>query len=126
MPLFKNKYFVFSLIFFSLSLLGFFYLINQKQSNQKTSSVSLAPSPSPSSYPSPTLAPSTPSSASLIGTHQPTLTSRPTLTPPTSSQTNQSPGPTRIILPVVGFDFPSKALTLVGSIITLFGFLLIF
>ncbi|MFA7301399.1 MAG: hypothetical protein WC069_03750 [Candidatus Shapirobacteria bacterium] len=37
----------------------------------------------------------------------------------------QGPSPTRIILPVSGFEFPIQALTLIGGITTLLGFLIL-
>ncbi len=37
----------------------------------------------------------------------------------------QGPSPTRIILPNAGFEFPAQALTVVGVIVTLFGFLIL-
>lgn len=37
----------------------------------------------------------------------------------------QGPSPTRIILPISGVEFPSQALTIIGSIATLLGFLIL-
>jgi len=64
----------------------------------------------------------------------PTATSIPTPTPtsvwssPTPSPTSniaQGPSPTRIILPISGVEFPSQALTIIGGIATLLGFLIL-
>jgi hypothetical protein len=51
---------------------------------------------------------------------KPTSTPRPTKTP-----VIEEPTPTRISLPQAGFDFPAKAIGIVGVIITLFGFLIL-
>lgn len=96
----------------------------------------LTPTNTPTVTPTPT--------ATATGTPAPTGTPLPTSTPtdiptpaPTSLPVNtpvptntpvyiaEGPTPTRIILPVVGVDFPAKALTIVGSIITLLGFLIL-
>lgn len=44
---------------------------------------------------------------------------------PTTPVYAQGPSPTRIILPVSGFEFPSQALTIIGGIATLLGFLIL-
>ena len=87
------------------------------------------PNPTYTPYPTSTPYPTATSRPQPSSTLQPTNTPNPTYTPyPTSTPVQLAEGlsPTRIILPVVGFDLPSKALAIIGGIITLFGFLLIF
>lgn len=74
------------------------------------------------------------------GTYIPTDTPVPTNTPvPTSTPTGvwssptpspttniaEGPSPTRIILPISGVEFPAQALTIIGGIATLLGFLIL-
>lgn len=49
----------------------------------------------------------------------------PTNTPVPTLVIAEGPSPTRIILPESGVDFPSQVLTIIGGIITLFGFLIL-
>lgn len=83
-----------------------------------TGTLSPTPTPTPTNTPTPT----------DIPTPVPTNTSVPASTPmptDTPAYVAEGPTPTRIILPVVGVDFPAKILTIVGSIITLLGFLIL-
>jgi hypothetical protein len=52
----------------------------------------------------------------------PTPTKKPTLI---VNEFTPTPTPTRIVLPQSGFDFPSQALTILGTIVTLVGFLIL-
>lgn len=69
-----------------------------------------------------------PSTSSCCQAPAPTTTTRPTSTPkPTSTPVYiaQGPTPTRIVLPNAGFDLPIKGLTIVGTIVTLLGLLIL-
>jgi hypothetical protein len=91
--------------------------------------------PKPTLTPTGTLAPtSTPTpTGTLTPTNTPTNTPVPTNTPinaPTSTPAPtqvlaQGPSPTRIILPSSGVEFPAQALSLIGIIVTLAGFLIL-
>jgi len=74
------------------------------------------PTPTPTDTPVPT-----PTPTNVPG--QPTNTPAPTNTPVHVAEIQ--PSPTRITLPDAGVDFPVKALTIVGSIVTLLGFLIL-
>ncbi len=90
------------------------------------------PTPTPTGTLSPTPTPTNTPTPTSTGTVTPTTTI-PTITPttPPGQPTNtppfiaQGPSPTRIILPNAGFNFPSQALTIIGGIATLLGFLIL-
>jgi len=103
----NNRYVIFTLLFLFLSLAGGIYLIKQNQNNRHPITDNRI---SPENIPT------------LIPTNK--ITSTPPLTI-TSTPTDEGPSPTRIILPLAGFDFPSQALTLLGGIIILLGFLVL-
>ena len=82
------------------------------------------PAPTVTSTPQPTstsVPTNTPTSVPTA-TPRPSSTPWPTVTPRPMAQ---GPSPTRIILPSAGFEFPSQAMTLLGGIVTLLGFLIL-
>lgn len=120
----NNHYAVFALIFLFLSLAGGIYLTKQYQKSRDftaDNSVSVKPTPQETDI-NPTEIPI------LTETLTPTLanTSVPVedLTI-VSTPEYDGPSPTRILLPLAGIEFPSLALTLLGGIIILLGFLVL-
>jgi len=86
------------------------------------------PTVKPTSTPTGTPAPTSSPTSTPTGTPAPTST--PTETPkiiPTSTPKPiaEGPSPTRIVLPQSGVEFPAQMLSVVGVIITLFGFLIL-
>ena len=106
----------------------------------QTPTGTLTPTNTPTRTPTPTQTPT----GTLTPTNTPTRTPTPTQTPtgtltptaiPTNTPTNrptntpvfiaQVPSPTRIILPQTAFEFPIQALTIMGTVITLLGLLIL-
>ncbi len=83
-----------------------------------TNTPTLVPTNQPTSTPLPTSAPT--NTPTLVPTSQPTSQPTATVVP-----TKILPSPTRIILPNSGVEFPGQALTVVGVIVTLLGFLIL-
>lgn len=101
------------------------------------------PTTKPSSTPTPTNTPTTTPQPTATSTPLPTATMTPnpsaTTTPqPTATNTPlptstivptqviaQGPSPTQIILPQAGLDFPVKTLAIIGTIVSLLGFLIL-
>jgi len=104
----KSRYYViFSVIFLSLSLIGGIYLKKFNQNNHQPVSAPIKVSP-PVKTITPTIEITNPSPFSAV-----------------SLSEDNGPSPTRILLPLAGFDFPFQALTLLGGIVTLLGFLIL-
>jgi hypothetical protein len=83
-----------------------------------------APTETPTSTPTPTETPiptNTPTGV-IIPTNTPTDTPIPTETPVYIAE---GPSPTRIVLPNSGVEFPIQALTVIGIITTLLGYLIL-
>jgi hypothetical protein len=124
----NNRYLILTLFFLFLSLIGGVYLAKQNQNNQNF----VYPTPTKAPITTKTLIPSrtltstpikTPTpTKTLIPTKKPTNTPHPTATP---KFIVESPSPTRILLPAAGINFPSQALTLLGGIVILLGFLIL-
>jgi len=111
------------------------------KSPTNTPTATSTPTNTPTPTPTDVYTTSTPTpTGTLVPTNTPTATSTPTNTPvPTSTPTGvwlsptpttavyvtQGPSPTRIILPNAGVNFPLQALTVVGVITTLLGFLIL-
>lgn len=107
------------------------------QTPSPTSSPTNSPSPTNTQTPTvtptgtypPTNTPTNTSTPTNTNTPTNTTTPRPSSTPkPTNTPKPLAiePTPTRIILPSAGIDFPAKGLAIVGTIVTLLGFLVLF
>ncbi len=104
----KNRYYViFSVIFLFLSFIGSIYLRKINQNNHQPVSAPIKVSPPIISI-TPTIEITNPSPFSTV-----------------SLSKDNGPSPTRILLPLAGFNFPFQALTLLGGIVTLLGFLIL-
>ena len=94
-----------------------------------TSTPRITNTPTPTGFLTSTPIPTSTPTGFLTSTPPPTSTptspSSPTNTPVPTDVLAQGPSPTRIILPESGIEFPSQILTIVGSIITLLGFLIL-
>ena len=118
----NNRYLILAFFFLFLSIIGGVYLVRQDQDNHnRTYSV-----PTKVPIATKTLIPSRPLTSTPIKT--PTLAKKPTNIPrptPTLELIAEDPSPTRILLPAAGINFPSLALTLLGGIVILLGFLIL-
>ncbi|PIU73257.1 hypothetical protein COS78_03275 [Candidatus Shapirobacteria bacterium CG06_land_8_20_14_3_00_40_12] len=104
----KNRYYViFSVIFLFLSFVGSIYLVRSNQNNLQPTSASVKFSaPTKTITPIIEITDTSPFSA-------------------VSLSEDGEPSPTRILLPLAGFEFPSLTLTLLGGIVTILGFLIL-
>jgi hypothetical protein len=109
--------------------------LTQTPSPTRTPTLTQTPSPTntPTNTPTgtypPTETPTNTSTPTNTNTPTNTTTPRPTSTPrPTNTPKSIAiePTPTRIVLPNAGVDFPAKGLAIVGTIVTLLGFLILF
>jgi len=128
-----KKYVALSILFLFLSFLGGIFLFKGYQNDNYSSPIT-TPTPFVSPKPSdiPTSAPIFTSTISPTPFVSPKPSDRgrlptliPTNTPIPTEIIEQSPTPTRIILPKAGIEFPSQVIVVIGGIVTLLGFLIL-